>query len=178
MPTTTEAISDETRDGLRRLLDFHAEIRRALGELSALASDSARNSAWRTRSAALLAFLRGPLVWHDLDEELLLSPILRSRTASPAIDRALRSIAATHERMEALIEPLAELLARAAAGLDVEGRELGRLADRAVGFIDASLASEEQLLREAPAALSVEDRRELFDQMEACARARRIAAEL
>ena len=170
------ALAPCAADGLARLLAFHRRIRRALRDLEVLARASSRDDGWRRRAGALLHLLRGPFVWHDLDEELLLAPLLLARSWPAEVERMIEAMSAVHEGMEARTEPLAQVLARAAGGLDVDGAELRGHVGRFVAHVEASLAAEELLFARVAPGLSVDEKRALADQMTACDRARRAAA--
>lgn len=92
-------------DPLRELIAFHGRIRLSIArmkELSRLppALVDARDA------RALVTFFRGPLLWHDMDEEAVLLPALRARVGEPVVDDLTRACSLAHERLEGLIDEI------------------------------------------------------------------------
>lgn len=96
------AIADAD-DGVAMLLAFHADIRRALDDLDAVADGSVRDPA---RIMAVRDFLQGPLTWHDEDEEVTILARLRRRRVWSI---QLTHVTGGHEKLEDLLDDLIPL---------------------------------------------------------------------
>lgn len=108
-------VDEASRDPLKRLLAFHGELRRAL---KALAGFAARGAGEVTAQdvAPLIALLRGPLTFHDIDEETLLIPLILERLGTLDIDPGLERCRRDHQQLEGLVEALLDHLDGVAAG--------------------------------------------------------------
>lgn len=94
-------------DPLRGLSSFHRRARASLIALEELAQGAAAEDDLDRDQAAYLAELyRGPLIWHDEDEEELILPRLRRMRHSVRLERALDVIAEGHRGLDGWIEPV------------------------------------------------------------------------
>jgi nucleotide-binding universal stress UspA family protein/hemerythrin-like domain-containing protein len=98
------------------LLAFHAEIRKALGELEDLANGDLNRPEARSEARDLLVFIRGPLIQHDVDEELSLMPRLRATRHPVRLEKLLDAVSATHIQLENRFGRLRGKLKRVAQG--------------------------------------------------------------
>jgi hemerythrin-like domain-containing protein len=90
-------------DGVAMLLAFHADIRRALDDLDAVASGAITDP---DSVAAVRDFLSGPLAWHDEDEEVTILARLRRRRVWSI---QLTHVTGGHEKLEDLLDDLVPL---------------------------------------------------------------------
>jgi iron-sulfur cluster repair protein YtfE (RIC family) len=95
------------RDPLHELLSFHGEIRSAIKRLFLLVK--APEAELREGLDAFITFIEGPLLWHDIDEELSVFPRLRRIETPPRLQTLLGEASRAHEAME---DALGELLER------------------------------------------------------------------
>lgn len=146
-------------DGLRLLLSFHGEIRASIDQLSALASGDEREPHEAART--LVDFFKGPLVWHDLDEETSLLPRLRRLDQKPHdLDEMLAACTHDHESLETYIERLMPHLDAVAKGRDEVDRGLLLAASRDLHImLLAHLTLEEQTVFPLAARLLTRDDR-------------------
>ena len=101
---------------LERLTAFHADMRAATAALTELFDGATRGRFDQGEAKRLDVFFRGPLLWHDEDEEVGLLPRLR-RVAVKDSERAIIDATSRgHDRMEELLEHLGPLLSALAAG--------------------------------------------------------------
>jgi len=96
-------------DPLRELVAFHGRIRLSIARLKELSRlPPALVDVHDAR--ALVTFFRGPLLWHDMDEEAVLMPALRARAHSmsgaPVVDDLTRACSRAHERLEGVIDEI------------------------------------------------------------------------
>jgi hemerythrin-like domain-containing protein len=107
----SEAVSDPLKD----LIAFHRRIRLSIGHLRDLAR-LPPTLVDKHDAAALVDFFRGPLLWHDIDEEAVLLPALRARAGEPVVEGLLVSCSRAHETLEKLIDAVLPHLDDVAAG--------------------------------------------------------------
>lgn len=91
-------------DPLVQLLRFHGRIRRGLRALDLLADSAEAGELDPLHAHALAEFFAGPVIWHDIDEELSLLPRLRTSDAPPRLMRMLDRCNRAHDTMEDCIE--------------------------------------------------------------------------
>jgi nucleotide-binding universal stress UspA family protein/hemerythrin-like domain-containing protein len=103
-------------DPLVDLLSFHSEIRKALGELEDLAHGDLNRPEARSEARDLLVFINGPLLQHDVDEELSLMPRLRATRHPARLEKLLDAVSATHVQLENRFERIRGKLRRVANG--------------------------------------------------------------
>ena len=112
----TGAASEAPRDPLKQLLAFHGELRRALKVLAGLAARGPGDVDAHEVSQ-LTTLLRGPLTFHDIDEETLLIPLIMARLGSLDLDPGLERCRRDHQQLEELVEALLEHLDEIARGV-------------------------------------------------------------
>jgi hemerythrin-like domain-containing protein len=92
-------------DPLKALFSFHRRIRLSIGRLRDLARLPPA-LVDKHDAAALVEFFRGPLLWHDIDEEAVLLPALRARAGEPVVEGLLVSCSRAHESLEGIIDAI------------------------------------------------------------------------
>jgi hemerythrin-like domain-containing protein len=133
------------KDPLKELLSFHGRIRAALQTLSALAEQAKEGPLDPMRARAVHDFFRGPVVWHDLDEELSLMPRLRSVKHPARLEKLLDEVSASHEELEDSIEEICPHLAAVAAGdTRPDPAQLAVCAKKMIDILEPHLKLEEQ----------------------------------
>ncbi len=178
--TTTEATTTMTSDqpapdGIATLLMFHKRIRAALHELATLSTSTSTappTEDWRGRAEALLAFLSGPLVWHDLDEEVCLAPLLLARQWDEDVEQMIAAMTSTHAGMEAQGQPLTALVGQVAAGERFDQGALGARVSTFIAFVEMSLAGEERLFQRVRGVLTADEKATLAGHIAGCDAAR------
>jgi hemerythrin-like domain-containing protein len=118
------------------LQKFHGEIRRSLDLLDDLARAPTYGEKEREVAYTLWEFFTGPLIWHDIDEELSVVKRLRETRKSPIFEALLTEMSDAHEEMEAMLQLLRPHLERLVRG--------GEPAD-AGAFVGAALELRELL---------------------------------
>jgi hemerythrin-like domain-containing protein len=103
------------RDPLKDLIAFHRRIRLSIGSLRDLARLPPA-LVDKNDAKALVEFFRGPLLWHDIDEEAVLLPALRARAGEPVVEGMLVSCSRAHEALEGIIERIMPHLDEVAEG--------------------------------------------------------------
>jgi hemerythrin-like domain-containing protein len=127
---------DDADDGVAMLLGFHGEIRRALDDLDGVATGAINDP---IQVAAVRDFLRGPLAWHDEDEEVTILARLRRRRVWSL---HLTHVSGGHEKLEDLLDDLVPLFDT----LPVSRPVLREAAARLRALLVGHLALEEQHL--------------------------------
>lgn|GEM_PF-1297205 len=111
-----EVTTVETIDPVRDLLRFHRRIRLSLQTFLQLAEAAVAGAAPSPMELrALVDFFTGPLMWHDIDEEVTLLPRLR-RKAQPDLLLTLDQLTDQHAQMEERLERLLPHLSDVASG--------------------------------------------------------------
>lgn len=93
-------------DPLRGLTTFHRRLRASLALLEGLTGAGRFDDDDRDRAAYLAELLRGPLSWHEEDEEELILPRLRGVRHSVRLERALDVIDEGHRTVDMVIDPV------------------------------------------------------------------------
>lgn len=119
-------------DAIDDLVAFHARIRETLAVLAHIAAANVVVGA-----ADVIAFLDGPLVWHDEDEEVGLLAHLHRLKLTPFEQSVVDGTRRGHEHMESLIEAVTPVLGKLVASVPVshaawsafvdDARRLGQL---------------------------------------------------
>lgn len=91
-------------DPIGQLLAFHERIRLVLDALDDLAKAAEDGEVDPLHAQAIADFFSGPLVWHDVDEELSLMPRLRRASPDAELSRVVAACARAHDTMEARID--------------------------------------------------------------------------
>jgi iron-sulfur cluster repair protein YtfE (RIC family) len=134
-------------DVLSELFRFHGRIRSALVQLAGLAGVSVVGDAERESAADLLAFFRGPLLWHDIDEETSLLPRLKRAVCTAEELEVLCAISTDHEHMEETVDEVVLSLEALLNATDLNAvRRLPELAERLRAILHPHLALEERHL--------------------------------
>ncbi|MCP4503544.1 MAG: hemerythrin domain-containing protein [Deltaproteobacteria bacterium] len=106
----------ESSDPLHALFRFHRRIRLSMRTFLRIAESSkAGVEPNQVEVRALTDFFTGPLIWHDIDEEVTLMPRLR-RAPEPKFAKLLEEITEQHQRMEEILEGILPHLTDVATG--------------------------------------------------------------
>ena len=133
-------------DPLKQLLGFHGVLRRALRTLQSL-GDRPPGAVTAADVAPLIALLNGPVVFHDIDEESLLIPLILERLGPGVdVDPGLQRCQRDHEHLEAQIEALLPHLQAISAGDPSDPEVLLSAATRLTALLLPHLDLEEQLI--------------------------------
>lgn len=156
---------------IERMVAFHTEIRAAAAALTALVKAATRAPVDGDKARRLVAFLKGPLLLHDEDEEVGLLPRLRRVGLTDAELAVIEATSRRHDRMEELLEQLAPVLAGLAAGTPDEPSDLVEAVGEARALevlLDGLMDIEEVAIYPlARARLSAEELEELGREMTA-----------
>jgi hemerythrin-like domain-containing protein len=172
MSTTAEETTTVAKGGpgdpLSDLFRFHAKIRNMLQMLGDLGASRVLGAEEIATAEGLLHFLRGPLMWHDLDEEASLLRRMRQAVKEAEELEVMRVVSEDHERMEETVEALVPVLVRVTEGSAHHLRELPDLKRKLAGVLEPHLTMEERkLFPIARRILSNEDLIEMRDEIEA-----------
>ena len=142
---TVTASHGFVEDPLRDLLTFHRRIRASLAALDEL-SHRARGEQEldRDQAAYLAEFFRGPLLWHEENEEELFLPRLHRVRHSVRLERILAVINEAHRAQPGCLEPVIAHLVQVAY-------------DGYAKHPDALVASTERLIRHVEPHVRMED---------------------
>lgn len=151
------------KDGLSEIFSFHSQIRAALSRLSALAETRSFGDAERESAQSLLDFFRGPLIWHDIDEETTLMPRLRRAAQGGELEAVLGDISDAHENMEEMLDSLLPMLEAVVRPYQFPNPEtLREFSTQLRAILEPHLAQEEKQLLPFARRLLDEKERELM----------------
>lgn len=158
------------RAGARTIAEEHEMIRARLEELERLADSIGEISLEQVRSRGqeMHGFLAHTVMPHAVAEGRVLIPLVRERTQAPTIGIRMTQC---HVQVGRLVDELEQILARMATGSTGPERDLRRVLYSVHALLTAHLDEAEEAVEPLlEAELPEDERRELFDAVERCAR--------